>query len=70
MRRMATNHNAPTGQTIEIHTRTELAQRLKCSKRHLDGLLHKGLPHFMLGRSRRFIFSEVIAWLKRTGGAR
>jgi hypothetical protein len=24
----------------------------------------------MLGRSRRFIFSEVIAWLKRTGGAR
>lgn len=54
---------------IEIHTRRELAQRLKCSVRHLDGLLHSGLPSIRLGKSRRFIFSEVVAWLKRKGGA-
>ena len=59
-----------TGQSDEILTRTELAGRLKCSKRHLDKLQHQGMPCIMLGRSRRFIFTEVLAWLKRKGGAR
>jgi excisionase family DNA binding protein len=69
MRGMDTIHDATTtGQSFEILTRTELAQRFKCSKRHIDGLQHQGMPCIMLGRSRRFILTEVLAWLKRKGG--
>jgi excisionase family DNA binding protein len=55
---------------LEILTRRELAQRVKCSVRHLDALIAMGMPCIMLGRSRRFIFTEVLAWLKRRGVSR
>jgi len=60
-------HDTTTGQPNEILTRTGLAEQLKCSKRHLDSLQHQGLPCLWLGKSRRFILSEVIAWLRRKG---
>lgn len=58
----------PTGQSIEILTRRELANSLKCSLRHLDKIQQGGCPCLFLGRTRRFILSEVVAWLKRKGG--
>lgn len=50
---------------IEILTRKELASHLKCSLRHVDNLQTQGMPVLRLGRSRRFILSDVIAWLRR-----
>jgi len=50
---------------IEILTRKELASQLKCSLRHVDNLQTQGMPVLRLGRSRRFILLDVIAWLRR-----
>lgn len=47
--------------------RKALAVELDCSLRTIDNLQSKGLPCVFIGRSRRFILSEVIAWLKRKG---
>ena len=52
-------------EALEILTRRELADRLKCSTRHLDAQIGKGMPAHMLGRTRRFILPEVVAWLRR-----
>lgn len=68
---MATTHDATTtGQLVQLLTRNDLAKTLNCSLRTIDNLQAKGMPCVRLGRSRRFIATEVIAWLKRTGGAR
>ena len=48
--------------------RAELAVELGCSLRTIDKLQADGVPCLYIGRSRRFILSEVIAWLKRKGG--
>lgn len=48
--------------------RTALAAALDCSMRTIDNLQADGMPCVFIGRSRRFILSEVIAWLKRKGG--
>lgn len=62
---------APPGQTDSaLLTRTDLAKALNCSKRKLDGLQGEGMPCIWIGRSRRFIFAEVVAWLRRKGSAR
>ena len=50
---------------LDILTRKELASRLRCSLRKIDHLQAQGLPVLRLGRSRRFILPEVIAWLRR-----
>lgn len=50
---------------LEILTRKQLADRLKCSTRHLDAQVGRGMPSLMLGRTRRFILPEVVAWLRR-----
>ena len=44
-----------------------LASELRISLRSIDHLQAKGMPCILIGRSRRFILSEVIAWLKRKG---
>jgi excisionase family DNA binding protein len=67
---MATTHDAnTTDQLIQLLKRNDLAKTLNCSLRTIDNLQAKGMPCVRLGRSRRFIATEVIAWLKRTGGA-
>lgn len=48
--------------------RSALAAELDCSLRTVDNLQAEGMPCVFIGRSRRFILSEVIAWLKRKGG--
>lgn len=48
--------------------RQALAAELDCSLRTIDHLQASGMPCIFIGRSRRFILSEVIAWLKRKGG--
>lgn len=48
--------------------RKALAAELDCSLRTIDNLQADGMPCVFIGRSRRFILSEVIAWLKRRGG--
>lgn len=48
--------------------RKALAAELDCSLRTVDHLQADGMPCVFIGRSRRFILSEVIAWLKRRGG--
>lgn len=57
--------HSETRPAIEILTRKELASQLKCSLRHIDNLQTQGMPVLRLGRSRRFILTEVIAWLRR-----
>lgn len=52
----------------ETLTRKMLASHLKVSLRTIDKLQAEGLPCIFIGRSRRFLLSEVIAWLKRKGG--
>jgi len=64
---MPTNHDASTGQTTPLLKRKGLALALDCSLRTIDNLQAKGMPCMFIGRSRRFIADEVIAWLKRKG---
>jgi hypothetical protein len=47
--------------------RDGLAAALDCSLRSIDKLQAEGMPCVYIGRSRRFILEEVIAWLKRKG---
>jgi hypothetical protein len=47
--------------------RRGLADALSCSLRTIDNLQAAGMPCIFIGRSRRFIADEVIAWLKRKG---
>ncbi len=47
--------------------REGLAVQLDCSLRMIDRLQNQGMPCVFVGRSRRFIFTEVVAWLKRKG---
>lgn len=49
----------------EILTRTELAARLKCSLRHVDALQSRGMPVLRLGRCRRYVLLDVLAWIRR-----
>ena len=51
-------------------TRQGLATALSCSLRSVDHLQTKGIPFIRVGKSRRFLLSEVVAWLKRQGGRR
>lgn len=66
---MATTHDQTTGQSTPLLTRKTLAEKLSCSLRKIDQLQGAGLPCLRLGKSRRFIADEVIAWLRRKGGA-
>lgn len=50
--------------------RKGLAAKLDCSLRTIDNLQASGMPCIYIGRSRRFVFSEVLAWLKRRGAKR
>ena len=54
-----------------VLTRTEAAAYLKCSLTTLDKLTRRnGLPCHLLGDSRRFIASELEAWVASRGGPR
>ena len=61
---METTPTEPKPYPHEILTRKELAARLKMSLRGIDLLQSKGLPHFKLGKPSRFIFEDVLEWLK------
>lgn len=63
-----THDDAPTGQTKPLLKRKGLAEILNCSLRTIDNLQASGMPCVLIGRSRRFIAEEVIAWLKRKQG--
>lgn len=67
---MADTMTPPDQTESVLLTRIGLAKALNCSKRKIDGLQAEGMPCIWLGRSRRFVFSEVLAWLRRKGGAR
>jgi hypothetical protein len=71
------SHGSTAASSSLISTRSEprgllrrkaLAVELDCSLRTIDNLQAEGMPCVFIGRSRRFILSEVIAWLKRKGG--
>lgn len=59
----------PTCQSSPLLKRKGLAEKLDCSLRTIDALQAQGMPCVWLGRSRRFLPEEVIAWLRRKGGA-
>jgi len=50
-------------------TRTGLAKKLNVSLRSIDHLQGRGMPCLLIGRTRRFVLNEVLAWLRRKGGA-
>jgi predicted DNA-binding transcriptional regulator AlpA len=57
------NHDYP------LLDREQLAHELTVSLRTIDKLQHQGMPCVFIGRrARRFILSEVIAWLRRRKG--
>ena len=47
----------------EILTLKETATYFRCSDRHIQNLLLKGLPHFRLGSLLRFKREEVLTFL-------
>lgn len=48
----------------DVLTRDDVAGLLRCSTRHLDNLMGRGLiPHIRLGRSVRFRRTSVLAAL-------
>jgi len=64
-----TTNDVSTGQNLTLLKRKGLAETLNCSLRTIDNLQAVGLPCLFIGRSRRFVADEVIAWLKRKGAA-
>ena len=46
-------------------TAKQLAQCLKISKGTLESLCRRGAPRLKIGKARRFLLSEVQAWLKQ-----
>lgn len=60
--------NLPSANAPALLKRKCLAVKLNCSLRMIDNLQSAGMPCVFIGRSRRFVFSEVLAWLKRKGG--
>ena len=50
-------------QLPEIMTLKETAAYYRCSERHIQNLILRGLPHFRLGSSLRFLRDEVRQFL-------
>ena len=50
-------------QLPEIMTLKETAEYYRCSGRHMQNLIVRGLPHFRLGSSLRFLRDEVHQFL-------
>jgi len=57
---MSMNENE---QLPEIMTLKETAAYLRCSERHMQNLVLRGLPHFRLGALLRFRRDEVLEFL-------
>lgn len=57
---------ALAGQLFEnFITKDELAKRLGVSIGLIDKLMPRGLPCLKIGRSVRYRYSDVVAWLHR-----
>ena len=50
-------------QLPEIMTLKETAEYYRCSERHMQNLILRGLPHFRVGASLRFLRDEVHQFL-------
>ncbi|MEI7959148.1 MAG: helix-turn-helix domain-containing protein [Verrucomicrobiota bacterium] len=50
-------------QLPEIMTLKEVAAYLRCSERHMQNLIVRGLPHFRVGSLIRFRKEEVLQFL-------
>jgi excisionase family DNA binding protein len=50
-------------QLPEIMTLKEVAVYLRCSERHMQNLIVRGLPHFRVGSLIRFRKEEVLQFL-------
>jgi excisionase family DNA binding protein len=50
-------------QLPEIMTLKEVAAYFRCSERHIQNLIVRGLPHFRLGALLRFRKEEVLQFL-------
>ena len=48
-------------------TRKKLKIRLGCSFRTIDKMQTEGCPKIMIGSSPRFLWSEVLPWLRENG---
>jgi excisionase family DNA binding protein len=62
-----TSADATTGKPFfeKLVKKTELAELTGYSVSFIDKMMRKGLPKVKVGRSVRFQFSDVVAWLKR-----
>lgn len=47
----------------EFITKPTVAQRMKKCARTIDNLMARGLPHYRVGRSVIYRWSEIEAWL-------
>jgi hypothetical protein len=48
-------------------TRKKLMVRLDCALSTVSKMQSEGCPHFMIGTSPRFMWSEVLPWLRVNG---
>ncbi len=62
---MSQNSHAHQAGPQSLWTADDVAAYLRCSKRHVANLCKAGLPHFYLGRLRRFRQDQLEAFLAR-----
>lgn len=48
----------------EVLTREEVARMLRVERHHVAKLIDRGLPYHRVGSRSRFIYHEVMDWLK------
>lgn len=48
----------------EVLTLAEVARLLRVERHHIAKLIERGLPYRRVGRMRRFIRQDVMAWLR------
>ncbi len=47
----------------QMLTGQELAQALRVSRKTIQRLIQRGLPHYLVGSHPRFLLPEVVSWL-------
>lgn len=47
----------------QMLTGQELAQALRVSRKTIQRLIQRGLPHYLVGSHPRFLLVEVVSWL-------
>lgn len=53
------------GDRNRFFTKSELAERLRCSTKTVERAVKRGMPVVLVGADKRFDWDEVVCWLKQ-----